>query len=91
MGRFLFLPVIFLYPMTKKTNLIQNVDYYIQADGNLVFTEKYLRERGHCCQSGCLHCPYSYKDRVDPNIPAEFRDAWEGLDFEDDSDQENED
>lgn len=56
--------------------LIPNVDYYINVDGNLVFTEAYHLKRGFCCQSGCLHCPYGYKDKVDPSVPAEFRDVW---------------
>jgi hypothetical protein len=25
-----------------------------------------------CCQSGCEDCPYDYKNKVDPNIPAEL-------------------
>lgn len=35
-------------------------DFYIE-NGLYVFTEKYLRERGKCCQSGCRHCPYGFK------------------------------
>ena len=62
--------------MTKTPALILNLDYYINSDGDLVFTEKYLIDRGHCCQSGCAHCPYGYKDKVDPNVPAEFNDVW---------------
>lgn len=23
-----------------------------------VFTAAYLAERGHCCESGCRHCPF---------------------------------
>lgn len=23
-----------------------------------IFTSEYLRKRGHCCNSNCLHCPY---------------------------------
>lgn len=34
----------------------------------MVFTEKFLRERGFCCQSGCRHCPYGFKK---PDAPAE--------------------
>ncbi len=34
------------------------MDTYINADGFMVFTEKFLRERGHCCGNNCLHCPY---------------------------------
>jgi hypothetical protein len=35
-------------------------DYYIGYEGYMVFTEKYHLKRGHCCQSGCKHCPYGY-------------------------------
>lgn len=40
--------------------LVEGVDYYIE-DGRWVFTEKFLRDRGHCCASGCRHCPYGYR------------------------------
>ena len=40
--------------------LQENVDYYINADGNLVFTREYHLKRGYCCQNGCLHCPWNY-------------------------------
>ena len=33
-------------------------DFYFDADGKMVFTEKYHLRRGHCCGSGCRHCPY---------------------------------
>lgn len=69
MGRFYFEKL-----MTIKRQLIPNVDYYINSDGCLTFTEKYHLERGYCCQSGCLHCPY--KEKIDPNIPSEFRTSW---------------
>jgi hypothetical protein len=23
-----------------------------------VFTARFLRDRGYCCESGCRHCPY---------------------------------
>ncbi len=38
-------------------------DYYME-DGYLVYTEKYLLKRGHCCQSGCRHCPYGYNKKT---------------------------
>ncbi|MDD4973945.1 MAG: DUF5522 domain-containing protein [Bacteriovorax sp.] len=78
--------------MATNTNpaLTLNVDFYINSDGNLVFTEKYHLDRGHCCQSGCLHCPYRYRDKVDPNVPAEFNDAWESVD-EIDQQEDNDD
>lgn len=36
-------------------------DYYYTEGGLLVFTEKYHLKRGHCCKSGCKHCPYGFK------------------------------
>ncbi|NBU20470.1 hypothetical protein EBS43_03485 [bacterium] len=33
-------------------------DYYLDLNGNLVFTEFYHLKRGYCCKNGCLHCPY---------------------------------
>jgi hypothetical protein len=39
-------------------------DYYVE-DGNMVFTEKFLLKRGHCCESGCRHCPYK-EERKEP-------------------------
>ncbi len=37
--------------------LIHGVDYYIE-NGRWVFMAKYHLDRGHCCGSGCRHCPY---------------------------------
>lgn len=39
--------------------LVEGVDYYME-NGFMVFTAKYLRERGYCCESGCRHCPYGF-------------------------------
>ncbi|WPR74210.1 DUF5522 domain-containing protein [Algoriphagus sp. NG3] len=33
-------------------------DFYFNAQGLMVFTEKYHLKRGYCCGSGCKHCPY---------------------------------
>jgi hypothetical protein len=33
-------------------------DFYLDADGNTVFTAQYHLKRGNCCDSGCRHCPY---------------------------------
>ncbi|MDR9399571.1 DUF5522 domain-containing protein [Salibacter sp.] len=38
-------------------------DYYYSEEGYIVFTEKYHLKRGYCCQSGCLHCPYSFNKK----------------------------
>jgi hypothetical protein len=41
----------------QSAELEEGLDYYIE-DGLLVFTAAFLRKRGHCCDSGCRHCPY---------------------------------
>lgn len=33
---------------------------YEDVNGNTIFTSQYFRNRGSCCKSGCLHCPYGY-------------------------------
>ncbi|MCB0693815.1 MAG: hypothetical protein H6568_02090 [Lewinellaceae bacterium] len=42
---------------SKRPPLEEGMDYYMDG-GYMVFTEKYHRDRGYCCQSGCRHCPY---------------------------------
>jgi hypothetical protein len=44
---------------SKDTQLQEGPDYYLE-DGLFVFTEVFLLKRGHCCESGCRHCPYGY-------------------------------
>lgn len=38
--------------------LVENVDFYFNDQGLMVFTAEYHRKRGYCCKSGCRHCPY---------------------------------
>lgn len=33
---------------------------YETPDGYTVFTSQYLKNKGTCCKSACLHCPYGY-------------------------------
>jgi len=44
-----------------KKKMIEGEDLYFNKDGLMVFTAKYLTERGYCCKTGCTHCPYGYK------------------------------
>ena len=37
---------------------LRGVDFYFNEAGLMVFTAEYHLPRGHCCESGCLHCPY---------------------------------
>lgn len=51
-------------------------DFYINKDGNTVFTEEFHLRRGYCCESGCLHCPYGFNDKYDSaksDVPHELR------------------
>jgi len=56
--------------------LVKNIDYIINDNGDLVFTAHYHLKRGYCCQSACLNCPYGFVQKTNPDIPAEFNDAW---------------
>ena len=47
----------------KTPSIAENIDYYFNKDGLMVFTEEYHLKRGYCCDSGCRHCPYNKKDR----------------------------
>lgn len=40
--------------------------YYTNDKGFVVFTAKYLLDRGYCCGNGCLNCPYDYKAVPEP-------------------------
>jgi len=43
------------------TEDLDSKDFYINEEGFMVFTEKFLLERGYCCESGCKHCPYGFR------------------------------
>jgi hypothetical protein len=33
---------------------------YINTDGYVVFTSDFLKNKGTCCRSACIHCPYGF-------------------------------
>jgi 2-iminoacetate synthase ThiH len=37
--------------------LVEGEDFYREG-ACVVFTALYHLRRGHCCESGCRHCPY---------------------------------
>jgi hypothetical protein len=39
------------------TSAPEQPDWYVEV-GLLVYTAAYHLKRGHCCGSGCRHCPY---------------------------------
>lgn len=42
------------------------VESYSNNDGLIIFTAEYLMQRGYCCGNGCKHCPYDYKNVLEP-------------------------
>jgi len=50
----------------SQPELIEGVHFYINKDGYIVLTEKYHLEKGFCCGTGCLHCPYNYENVPEP-------------------------
>ena len=35
-------------------------DSYENKEGHRIWTSDYLRNKGYCCRSSCLHCPYGH-------------------------------
>lgn len=44
-------------PIEEPNNHPKQPDFYFE-NGLLVYTAAYHLRRGHCCGSGCRHCPY---------------------------------
>jgi hypothetical protein len=44
--------------LPDQRQLVEGEDFYFER-GYIVFTAKYLLDRGYCCGSGCRHCPYN--------------------------------
>ena len=50
--------------------LIEGEDFYQEGE-YIVFTEKFLRARGYCCESGCRHCTYGFRRDQRSDTPAD--------------------
>lgn len=48
----------------QKRSKLDPEDFYNSPEGFIVFTEKYHLKRGHCCKSGCKHCPYGFDKKT---------------------------
>jgi hypothetical protein len=44
---------------------------YLNAEGNTVFTSRFLKNRGTCCKTACLHCPFGFTIK---KLGLQFRD-----------------
>jgi hypothetical protein len=53
--------------------LVEGIDFYREGP-YVVFTEKYLRERGYCCESGCRHCPFGFRKDQRSDGPVTMKD-----------------
>ena len=53
--------------------LTEGEDFYYEGP-YMVFTEKFLRRRGYCCESGCRHCPYGFRSDQRGDVPAGAED-----------------
>jgi hypothetical protein len=49
----------------KGENFVEDIDFYFDKSGLMVFTEKYHLQRGYCCGNGCRHCPFNYENVAD--------------------------
>lgn len=58
----------------SKLSELEPEDFYKTEEGYIIFTEKYHLKRGHCCKSGCLHCPYGYDKKTGRIIPTKKND-----------------
>ena len=46
----------------------ENIDFYYDENGLMVFTKEFLLKRGKCCKSGCKNCPYgSHEENINLN------------------------
>jgi hypothetical protein len=59
---------------TVNGRLVEGLDYY-QEGPYVVFTAKFLRERGYCCESGCRHCPFGFEREQRSDVPSDDSSA----------------
>jgi hypothetical protein len=45
----------------------EDIDFYYNEFGFMVLTEYFLLKRGKCCENGCKHCPYGFKEKKENN------------------------
>lgn len=52
--------------MSRKPLFDDDEPFSMNDQGLRVFTHEYLLLRGYCCGNGCLHCPYDYRNVMNP-------------------------
>jgi tRNA (guanine-N7-)-methyltransferase len=53
-------------PTEYPGELTEDIDYYFNEDGLMVFTRNYLMKKSYCCGNGCENCPYDYQNVKEP-------------------------
>ena len=56
--------------MSDEQRPIEGIHFYREGPF-VVFTERFLRERGYCCESGCRHCPYGFRTDQRSDVPVD--------------------
>ena len=46
----------------------EEVDYYFNEAGLMVFTSVYHLKRGYCCKNKCKHCPWNYGKIIEKDL-----------------------
>ncbi len=47
---------------------VKNEDFYLDENGNTVFTAQFHLKRGYCCKNKCRHCPWNFGRQKTKNI-----------------------
>lgn len=55
-----------------ENKLIENIDYYLDEIGRMVFTQTYHLKRGYCCGNDCKHCPWKDEDKSETKYKADL-------------------
>lgn len=58
--------------MSRKPLFDDDEMFYTNESGLFVMTREYLLQRGYCCGNGCMHCPFDYKNVLNPERKKEL-------------------
>ena len=53
-----------MHEQNNENKPTEGEDFYFTPEGYKCFTENYHLKRGHCCKSGCRHCPYGFDKKT---------------------------
>ncbi|WP_299290859.1 DUF5522 domain-containing protein [uncultured Mucilaginibacter sp.] len=49
---------------------LANEDFYLDENGNTVFTAQFHLKRNYCCKNKCRHCPWKYTSEKQKKLPS---------------------